>query len=70
MVLGLLWTIILIIVAIVIIVLLLKFLFALIFIGPYAIYDAHQNVMNAYNLLRPLTYEEHFQYSLLFSIDK
>ena len=57
MVLGLLWTIILVIIAIIIIVVLLKLVFAIIAIGPYAVYDdAHQDVMNAYNLLlRPLT---------------
>ena len=55
MVLGLLWTIIVIIVAIIIIVVLLKLVFAIIAIGPYAVYDAHQDVMNAYNLLRSLT---------------
>jgi hypothetical protein len=55
MVLGLLWTIILIIIAIIIIIVLLKLIFAIIAIGPYAVYDAHQDVMNAYNLLRPLT---------------
>ena len=55
MVLGLLWTIIVIIVAIIIIVVLLKLVFAIIAIGPYAVYDANQDVMNAYNLLRPLT---------------
>jgi hypothetical protein len=54
MVLGTLWTIILIIVAIIIIVVLLRFLFAIIAIGPYALYDAHQDTMNAYNLLQPL----------------
>jgi len=57
MVLGLLWTIILVIVAIIIIVVLLKLVFAIIAIGPYAVYDAHQDVMNAYNLLLlPLTH--------------
>ena len=55
MVLGLLWTIILVIIAIIIIVVLLKLVFAIIAIGPYAVYDAHQDVMNAYSLLRPLT---------------
>jgi hypothetical protein len=54
MVLGTLWTIILIIVAIIIIIVLLRFLFAIIAIGPYALYDAHQDTMNAYNLLQPL----------------
>ena len=57
MVLGLLWTIILVIVAIIIIVVLLKLVFAIIAIGPYAVYDTHQDVMNAYSLLlRPLTH--------------
>jgi hypothetical protein len=57
MVLGLLWTIILIIVVIIIIVVLLKLVFAIIAIGPYAVYDdAHQDAVNAYNLLRPLTH--------------
>jgi hypothetical protein len=56
MVLNLLWTIIVVIVAIIIIVVLLKLVFAIIAIGPYAVYDAHHDVMNAYNLLRPLTY--------------
>jgi hypothetical protein len=56
MVLGLLWTIILIIVAIIIIIVLLKLVFAIIAIGPYAVYDAHQDVMSAYNLLQPLTH--------------
>jgi hypothetical protein len=55
MVLGLLWTIILVIIAIIIIVVLLKLVFAIIAIGPYEVYDAHQDVMNAYNLLWPLT---------------
>jgi hypothetical protein len=55
MVLGLLWTIILIIVAIIIIIVLLKLVFAIIAIGPYTVYDAHQDIMNGYNLLRPLT---------------
>jgi hypothetical protein len=55
MVLGLLWTIILVIIAIIIIIVLLKLVFAIIVIGPYAVYDAHQDVINAYNLLRPLT---------------
>jgi hypothetical protein len=55
MVLGLLWTIILVIVAIIIIVVLLKLVFAIIAIGPYAVYEEHQDVVNAYNLLlRPL----------------
>ena len=58
MVLGLLWTIMLIIIAIIIaiiiIIVLLKLVFAIIAIGPYAVYDAHQDVMNSYNLLRPL----------------
>jgi hypothetical protein len=45
MVLGLLWTIIVIIVAVIIIVVLLKLVFAIIAIGPYAVYDdAHQDV--------------------------
>ncbi len=56
MVLSLLWTIIVVIVAIIIIIVLLKFLFAIIAIGPIAAYDAHQDGMNAYNLLRPLTH--------------
>jgi hypothetical protein len=56
MVLGLLWTIILVIVAIIIIIVLLKLVFAIIAIGPYAVDDAHQDGMNAYNLLRPLTH--------------
>jgi hypothetical protein len=57
MVLGLLWTIILIIIAIIIIIVLLKLVFAIIAIGPYAVYDTHQDVMNAYSLLlRPLTH--------------
>ena len=55
MVLGLLWTIIVIIVAIIIIIVLLKLVFAIIAIGPYAVYDAHQGVINANNLLRALT---------------
>ena len=53
MVLGLLWTIILIIIAIIIIIVLLKLVFAIIAIGPYAVYDAPQDLMNGYNLLRP-----------------
>ena len=36
------------IVAIIIIVVLLKLVFAIIAIGPYAVYDAHQEVMNDY----------------------
>jgi hypothetical protein len=57
MVLGLLWTIILVIIAIIIIIVLLKLVFAIIAIGPYAAYDdAHQDVMNTYNLLQPLTH--------------
>jgi hypothetical protein len=55
MVLGLLWTIIVIIVAIIIIIVLLKLVFAIIAIGPYVVYNADQDFMNAYNLLRPLT---------------
>jgi hypothetical protein len=31
---------------------LLKLVFAIIAIGPYAAYDPHQDLMNAYNLLR------------------
>ena len=53
-VLGLLWTIIVVIVAIIIIIVLLKLVFAIIAIGPYAVYDAHQDIMDAYNLLRPV----------------
>ena len=55
MVLGLLWTIMLIIIVIIIIIVLLKLVFAIIAIGPYAVYDAHHDVTNAYNLMRPLT---------------
>ena len=55
MVLGLLWSIVIILVVIIVIIVLLKLVFAIIAIGPYAVYDAHQDVMNAYNLLRPLT---------------
>ena len=47
-------TIILVIIAIIIIIVLLKLVFAIIAIGPYAVYDAHQDIMNAYNLLRPV----------------
>ena len=54
MVLGLLWTIIVVIVAIIIIIVLLRLVFAIIAIGPYAVYDAHQDILNSYNLLRPL----------------
>jgi hypothetical protein len=50
MVLGLLWTIMLIIIAItiaiIIIIVLLKLVFAIIAIGPYAVYDVHRDVMN------------------------
>jgi hypothetical protein len=56
MVRGLLWTIIVIIIAIIIIIVLLKLVFAIIAIGPYAVYDAHEDFMNAYDLLRPLTH--------------
>jgi hypothetical protein len=49
MVLGLLWTIMLIIIAItiaiIIIIVLLKLVFAIIAIGPYAVYDVHRDVM-------------------------